>query len=197
MRGVIGLAAALALTAALAGAEQVVVPDVTMEDQFEKAHDVKAHRGSVLVLIYGDKTSASANRALGEQLHVRYHPAAKGQPAARARTAPAAPVAGAPPGAKSPDVVAVPVACVGPVPNLVRKLIRAQVKGGSPDVPVWLDFADAMKSRFPFKPGVPNVVVLDAEGRYRYAAAGAPTRDGLARLYAVIDSLRREAMGLK
>src|SRR5262245_61730348 len=124
MRGVIGLAVMLGLSAALAQAGQVVVPVLAMEDQFEKRHDVKDHRGRVLVLIYGDKASAKANKALGEQLHVHYHPAAKGQPPAKARTAPVAPVAGAPPGSKAPDVTAVPVACVGKVPNLVRNLIR-------------------------------------------------------------------------
>lgn len=184
MRGVTGLAM-LGLLAGLAAGGEVVVPQLAMEDQFEKRHDVMDHRGSVLVLIYGDKASASANRALGEQLHIHYHPGARGQPPAKARNAPLA--------TRGPDVVAVPVACVGKVPALVRSLIRSQIKNGAPDVPVWLDFTDAMKTRFPFKPGVPNVVVLDTRGRYRYAAAGKPTTDGLAKLLAAIDALRREA----
>lgn len=194
MRGVIGLAALAVAAVAAQAAGPVVVPELVMEDQFEKRQDVKAYRGRVLVLVYGDRASAKANQALGAQVHVHYHPGAKGQPAAKARLAPVAPVAGAAPGARSPDVVAVPVACVGKVPGLVRSLIRSQVKSGSPDVPVWLDFADAMKGQFPFKAGVPNVVVLDAEGRYRYAAAGAPTREGMAKLLGVIDALRREAV---
>lgn len=196
MRGVIGLMTALTLSA-IAGATGVVVPQLAMEDQFEKKQDVKDYRGKVLVLIYGDRASADANKALGERLHVQFHPTAKGQPPAKARTAPVAPVAGAPAGQAGPDVAAVPVACVGAVPALVQRLIRSQVKSGSPEVPVWLDFADAMKKQFPFKPGVPNVVVLDAEGRYRYAAAGAPTEAGLAKLVGTIEALRREALGMK
>jgi len=172
---------------------RVVVPDVAMEDQFEKAHDVKHHRGSVVVLIYGDRASANANRTLGEQLHVAFHPAAKGQPPARARTAPVVPIAGA---ATSPDVLAVPVACIGKVPMLVRRLIRSQIKSGAPEVPVWLDFEDAMKTQFAFEAGVPNVVVLDTLGRYRYryAAAGVPTREGMEKLVQAIEGYRREAV---
>ena len=170
----LGLLGCLVLSSALrAQTTRVVVPDVAMEDQFEKAHDVKHHRGSVIVLIYGDRASANANRALGEQLHVAFHPTAKGQPPSKARIAPVTPIAGA---AMSPDVLAVPVACIGKVPALVRRLIRGQMKSGSPEVPVWLDFEDTMKTQFSFKSGVPNVVVLDAQGRYHYAAAWGRTK---------------------
>ena len=176
--------------ALLAQTPRVVVPDVMMEDQFEQAHDVKHHRGSVVVLIYGDRASANANRALGEQLHVTFHPTAKGQPPAQARTAPVTPIAGA---AMSPDMLTVP-ACIGKVPMLVRRLIRGQMKSGSPEVPVWLDFEDTMKTQFALKAGVPNVVVLDAQGRYRYAAAGVPTREGMEKLVGAIEGYRREAV---
>ena len=176
---------------------RMVVPVVALEDQFEKHHDVRQHRGDVVVLIYGDRKSADANKALGELLHVTFHPTAKGQPAAQARKAPVQPLPGLPAGARSPDVLAVPVACVGPVPMLVRSLIRSQVRTGSPDVPVWLDFADRMKSQFPFQAGVPNVVVLDALGRYRYSAGGAPTKEGTQRLVDVIGALRKEAVAGK
>src|SRR5947209_709747 len=143
-------ACAMLASALWAQTSRVVVPDVAMEDQFEKAHDVRHHRGSVVVLIYGDRASADANRALGEQLHVAFHPAARGQPPAKARVAPVTPVAGA---ATSPDVLAVPVACVGKVPSLVRRIIRGQIKGGAPEVPVWLDFEETMKTQFSFKAG--------------------------------------------
>ncbi len=173
-------------------AGRVVVPAVALEDQFEKKHDVRQHRGDVVVLIYGDRDSAKANSALGEQLHVHFHPTARGLPPGQARQAPVQPVPDAPPGTRSPDVLAIPVACIGPVPALVRGFIRGQIKRGSPEVPVWLDFQDLMKAQFPFKPGVPNVVVLDIQGRYRYAAAGQPTTEGVDRLLGVIAQLRRE-----
>ena len=190
---------ALLLTASSLLAQQpasptMVVPVLAMEDQFEKLHDVRDHRGDVVVLIYGDRKSADANKALGELLHVTFHPGAKGQPPAHARKAPVQPLPGLPAAARSPDVLAIPVACVGKVPALVRALIRGQIRTGSPDVPVWLDFADLMKTQFPFQPGVPNVVVLDGQGRYRYAAGGTPTKEGTQRLMDVIEALRKEAV---
>jgi hypothetical protein len=192
----IALAGVLVLVSAASAQEtgRMVVPAVAMEDQFEKMHNVRQHRGDVVVLIYGDRDSAKTNSALGERLHVHFHPTAKGLPPAQARKAPVQPVPGAPSGTRSPDVLAIPVACIGPVPGLVRGFVRSQIKRGAPDVPVWLDFQDLMKAQFPFKPGVPNVVVLDTQGRYRYAAAGQPTPQGLERLLSVIEQLRREGI---
>ena len=94
---------------------------------------------------------------------------------------------------RSPDVLAIPVALIGKVPPLVKRVIRGQFKSGSPEVPVWLDFTDTMKTTFPFTAGVPNVVVLDGQGRYRYAAAGAPTQEGMSKLLGTIEALRKEA----
>jgi hypothetical protein len=178
-------------------AGRVVVPAVALEDQFEKKHDVGQHKGDVVVLIYGDKQSADANKVLGERLHVAFHPTAKGLPPAQARKAPVRPLPDVPPGTRSPDVRTVAVACVGPVPVFVRGIIRGQFRKACPDVPVWLDFQDLMKAQFPFKPGVPNVVVLDTQGRYRFAAAGPPTAPGLQRLAEVIEQLRREGAAKK
>ncbi|MFO0880060.1 MAG: hypothetical protein U0840_22160 [Gemmataceae bacterium] len=188
----------LSLTLLVAGQQQqVIVPALAFEDQFEKAHDVKHHRGDVLILIYGDRKSADANRQLGEQIHVAFHPAARGQTPTEARKAPVRSVAGAAAGARSPDVITVPVALIGKVPPLVRGPIRAAFRKNSPEVPVWLDFADTMKSQFPFTAGVPNVIVLDTQGRYRYAAAGVPSADGMKRLLDTIEALRQEALANK
>jgi hypothetical protein len=196
MKSMVALLAGAVLTLAAGGREPppVIVPAVVMEDQFEKKHDVRDHRGDVVVLIYGDRRSADANKALGALLHVTFHPTAKGLPPAQARKQPVRPVPDLPPGARSPEVLAVPVACVGQVPALVRALIRLQIRNGSPDVPVWLDFSDLMKGQFAFQPGVPNVVVLDALGRFRYAAGRNPTPEGTRRLIDVVEALRREAV---
>lgn len=175
-------------------AGRVYVPAVKMEDQFGKSHDVKDLRGDVAVLIYGDKASARANSELGAKLHVHFHPTAKGKPAAEAQKAPVKPVPGATAAARSPDVKTVPIACYKTPSPKIREIVRVMVKLNSDGVPVWLDFAGAMSEGFPYQEGVPNVAVLDAQGRYRYAAAGQPTAEGMARLIEVIEQLRKEAM---
>ena len=180
------------LAVLLAFAADPVVPVLSLKDQFGQVHDLRAYRGQVVVLVYGDRASAKANAALGEAVHVHFHPTAKGQPPAQARRAPARPVQGAPAGSKPVEVAALPVACIGKVP-VGQRLIAAMIRNGSPAVPVLLDFADAMKGQFPFSAGIPNVAVLDAHGRYRYAAAGEPTPEGMAKLLAVAESLRKEA----
>jgi hypothetical protein len=189
------------LILALAGAARGQTPParpappvaLAMEDQFEQPHSVAAHKGDVLVLIYGDRQSADVNRALGEQLHVHFHPAARGLPPEQARKAPVRPVPGQSQGAPAPDVLAVPVACVGKVPAPVRSWIRFQMRSGSPDVPVWLDFQGQMKQQFGLAEGMPNLVVIDAAGRPRFTASGQLTPERFGQLTKAIEDLRREA----
>jgi hypothetical protein len=188
------LLAALALGLTLSAHGQAPTPALTFEDQFERPVSVATHRGDVVVLLYGDRKSAEANRALGERLHVAFHPAARGQPPARARQAPVLPLPDQPPGTRSPDVLAVPIACVGKVPGVVRTVIRGQIRSASPDVPVWLDFRDTMRQQFGLAAGVPNLVVLDVAGRVRYRASGPLTAEQFDRLAAFLQSLRREAV---
>ena len=142
------------LAVLLAFAADPIVPVLSMKDQFGQSHDVRVYRGQVLVLVYGDRASAKANAALGEMVHVHFHPTAKGQAPAQARRAPVKPVDGMP-GAKPVGVVALPVACIGKVP-VGQRLIAAMIRNGSPVVPVLLDFADAMKEQFPFSAGIPE-----------------------------------------
>lgn len=191
-----GFALFLAAFRALAPTPTAPAPVVvSMEDQFEQPVSTADLRGDVVVLIYGDRDSAAANKALGEQLHVAFHPAAKGLSPARAQQAPVRPLPDLPAGARSPDVRTIPVACVGRIGPVIRALVRGQIRLAAPDVPVWLDFADVMKTQFAFAAGVPNVVVLDVDGRPRYAASGRLTAEQIVDLTAVIEGLRREAVG--
>jgi len=196
MRCRLMLAVALALPAAVAAQQPggASVPAVALKDQYDNPHDVKDLRGDVVVLIYGDKTSARTNSELGAKLHVHFHPAAKGKSGVEAQKAPVKPVPGAPATARSPDVKTVPIACFKTDRPAVQAIVRTTVRANSDGVPVWLDFAGVMSDGFPFKEGVPNVAVLDVHGRYRYAAAGPPTAQGVERLIAVIEQLRKEAV---
>lgn len=191
------LAATLfALAAAGTALAQPPAPEpvaLVLEDQFDRKADLGAYRGSVVILVYGDRRGTDACKALGEQLHVCWHPGAKGQPAAKAQAAPVVGLDGLPPGKAAPDVKVIPVACCGKLPGPVRGIIRTQIAKGAPDVPVWLDFADTMKTNFGMTAGEPNVVVFDAAGRPRGKVNGTPDAATLDTLVRTVQGLRAEA----
>jgi hypothetical protein len=174
-------------------AERGIVPAIALEDQFEKPHNVTDHRGDVLVLLYGDRQGADANRLLGEQVHVHFHPSARGLPPAQARRAPVRPVPDLPAGQRSPEVITIPVATIGPVPGVVRSVLRGQFRSASPDTAVWLDFEDQAKKQLGFQAGTVNLAVLDTAGRLRLLLTGQATAEQLGRVLAHIEDLRREA----
>jgi hypothetical protein len=183
-------------TAALVSAQPAASPTpvaLVLENQFNQPADLAAHRGAVVVLVYGDRKGTDASRALGEQLHVLWHPEAKGQPPAVAQTAPVVGLPGFPPGQPPPDVRVIPVACCGKVPGPVRGAIRTQMAQAVPDVPIWLDFGDTMKAQFGLTAGEPNVVVFDAAGRLRMKVNGTPDRAATDRLVKAVENLRHEA----
>jgi len=166
---------------------------LAMEDQFGKKADLADHRGEVVILVYGDRKGTDACRKLGERLHVVWHPTAAGQPPAKAHAAPVAALNGLPAGKKSPEVKVIPVACCGKVPAPVRAVIRSQIAKGSPDVPVWLDFTNAMKTDFTLTASEPNVAVFDAAGRLRLKINGTPDPPALDLLMKTVQELRLEA----
>ncbi len=167
---------------------------IAMENQFEKKVELADHRGAVVILVYGDRKGTDACRKLGEQLHVTWHPDAAGQMPAKAQAAPVIALAGLRVGQASPEVRVIPVACCGKVPGPIRGAIRSQIAKGSPDVPVWLDFNDAMKANFTLTAGEPNVVVFDAESRLRMKINGTPDAAALERLMKSVQGLRAEAV---
>lgn len=186
------LAAAAAAQPAAPPAEPQPV-SLVLTNQFDRKADLADYRGAVVVLVYGDRRGTDACRALGEQLHVFWHPDAKGQPAAKAQAAPVVPLAGLQPGRASPDVRVIPVACCGKIPGPIRGAISGQIARGSPDVPVWLDFTDTMKTMFGQTAGTSNVVVFDAAGRLRMKFNGALDQAALDRLVSGVQAVRYEA----
>lgn len=197
LNGII-LTMVLALLGDFARAEVLVykpvqVPRVEMEDQFQKNQKLESYRGDVVVLLFGDKESAEPNRVLGQVIHESFHPQARGKNPAQARMAPVIPVANQPPNVRTPDVQTIAVACVGKVPNLVKGIIRAQIQKASPDVPVWLDYEETMRTLFQFKPGVSNLVVIDPWGNLRYSASGNLQQNEFTDLVNAIESIRQEA----
>ena len=118
------LVIALLFVLPVRAADMQPVP-LVMENQFEEKVQLADHRGSVVILVYGDRKGTDACRKLGEELHVAWHPTAAGQPADKAKLAP---VAGG-----GTDVKIIPVACCGKVPGAVRGVISKQIAKGSPE----------------------------------------------------------------
>ena len=197
MKRLIWAAVGAVLTLGLAGAQPGAAPplvDLKLEDQFERKADLADLRGNVVVLVFGDRKGTDACRTLGEQLHVCWHPGAKGLPPAKAQAAPVLPLDGLKPGQVSPNVIVVPVACCGKVPGAVRPAVRAGVAKGSPDVVVWLDFADAMRDKFGLTAGETNVALIDATGRLRLRINGALDQAAIDRLVKGVQAVRYEAV---
>ncbi len=170
--------------------------ELVLEDQFGRRADIGTLRGHVVVLVFGDRKGTDACKEYGEQLHVLFHPSAKGQSPEKARQAPVVPLPGVPEGRKSPEVVVVPVACTGTVPALVKDVIRNQIKKACPDVTVWLDFGGSMEEKFGLRGGQPNLVVFDSAGRLRMKVNGTPDQKTGEKLVQTIQNLRAEAAGL-
>jgi hypothetical protein len=167
--------------------------ELMMEDQFERKTDLADLRGNVVILVFGDRKGTDACRLLGEQLHVCWHPDAKGQPPAKARTAPVVALEGLKPGQVAPNVIVVPVACCGKVPAPVRSAISKQIAKGSPDVVVWLDYTDAMKGMFGLTAGETNVVLIDADGRARTKLNGVIDQPTMDKFVKTVQEVRYEA----
>jgi len=188
-----------AFPAALARAEPAPAPAapvpaaIAMEDQFRNRRDTAVLRGDVVVLVYAERRGAPAALELGRTLHVHFHPTAATAPPAERSRQPVRGLPGWPADARVPDVHVIPIACLPEIPKAFHAVARARFRQDSEFVPVWLDFADTMRSRFGIVPGGPNVVVLDTEGRVRDTRAGALGGDDFRRFVEFIDGLRLAA----
>jgi hypothetical protein len=167
---------------------------LVLEDQFDRKADLAELRGSVVVIVYGDRKATDAYRTLGESLFVHWHPDAKGQPPRQAQAAAVTPLENLKPGQASPNVLVIPVATCGKVPGPIRSVIRTQIAKALPDTVVWLDFADTMKTMFGQAEGKPNVAVFDAEGRVRLKVHGTPDATATDNLVKTVQGLRYEVV---
>jgi len=179
-----------------AGAKEAKPVELVVEDQFSRRQDLAAHRGDVVVLVYGDRKGMDSCKELGAKLHVVFHPTAADQTPEKARKAPVVALEGVAAGVRSPDALILPVAAAGNIPGVVKDLIRSQVKKASPEVPVWLDFTGVMEKQFGLRAGEPNIVVFDGVGRLRLKVNGAPDQATTDKLLQTIQNLRAEAAGL-
>jgi hypothetical protein len=124
--------------------------DFTLDDQFGRPHLVRFADAPLTLLVFSDRASAGDAEAWGRRLP------------------PAAAAAGA------PAVRVVAVAVVGRVPAFVRPLVRRALRD-RPPLP--LDWDDVVAAGFGYRAGEALAVLVDAAGRVRAAAGGAPTAE--------------------
>jgi hypothetical protein len=188
----VGMAAALFATTVAPAAEGPV--SLVMEDQFQNRCETEALRGHVVVLVYAGRYGAEAAVELGRTLHTHYHPtAATAEPAERSKQ-PVIGIPGWPAEVPVPDVHVIPIACVPEVPKMLRGMVRSQIRKGSPHLPVWLDYEDAMRKGFGIVPDEPNVLLIDTAGVARGVSAGKPDETKYKQLVEAIDTLRSQAL---
>lgn len=194
MRFLLVAAIAVGWVSPVWSAENAVTPKLTMKDQFGDEHDLAKLRGHVVALVFSDRGGAEASRDLGAQLHVHFHPSAEGKLPAEAAQAEARPIAGLPVGAAAPDAKVIAVAVIGEVPQALHGMIRFRFRQVSPDAAIWLDMTDSMRKQLQVKKDVPNVAVLDVQGRLRYTVSGNLNEAQFAELAQVIEALRIEGL---
>ncbi len=166
------------------------VVNVSLEDQFRTRRATSQMKGDVVVLVYAERHGAEASRDLGRQLHVHFHPTAEKVSLQESASQPVTLPAGWPEGRDAPDVKVVAVACLSEIPRAFHGIARSRFRSDSPHLPVWLDFTDTMKKSFGLQSGVPNVVILDTEGRVHAVQHGRFEDTKFTELAGSIDNLR-------
>lgn len=137
--------------------------------------------GPVVLVVWADRKGAKARGGWAEALRERY-----GERSAVG--------GGIPPEAEPPELVILPVAHLEAVPAPLRPLVRRRVFGDR-ERPVALDWKGEVAAQLGLEPGVPNLAVLDGDGRLVAKLAGEPTPERQAELFAVVDPLLGPANG--
>jgi hypothetical protein len=169
--------------------------ELRMSNQFGETTELRNLRGAVVALVIADKEGAQSSQELGHKLHVFFHPDAEGKPPMVAARAAVKPVAGHE-GLGAPEVKVIPVAVIGKVPSLIRPVVRVQFRRASPEVPVWLDLNDTVRTRIGLTAGVPNVLVVDANGFVRGRYTKFETEQDFQSLAEAIEIIRLETIRL-
>lgn len=171
--------------------------NITMEDQFRNVHQTAALKGDVVVLLFADRNGAEAAHEVGKRLHVHFHPGAAKVEGPDWLRQPVIGIAGWPAEVRVPNVHAVAVACLPEIPRAVHPVVRSQIRKESAHVPVWIDFAGTMPRTFGMAPDVPNILLIDPEGRPQGVLSGEIDEARYQQLVAAIERLRQQAQGVR
>jgi len=180
-----------------AAPQQPPAVNIAMEDQHRAAHDTASLRGDVVVLLYADRNGAEAAHEIGKRLHIHFHPGAAKVDGPDWIRQPVTGIAGWPAGARTPNVHAVAVACLPEIPRAVHPVVRTRIRQDSPHVPVWLDFAGTMPRSFGMQADVPNILLIDTNGRPQGVLSGEIDEAKYQQLVAVIERLRQQAQPVR
>ena len=131
-----------------------------------------AQREAVVLVAASDRRGASANRDWAAELAERYARHIEGR--------------------TEPRLVILPVAHLGGVPRLLRGVVRSFFRGRNPDgeplLPIGLDWRGDLRRQLGLEVGVPNIIVLDPNGRLVVQRAGPVTEVGPA-IFSALDLL--------
>jgi hypothetical protein len=159
----IALARCLCLAVLIVTVGQPVGP-LALVDQYEHAWQLSEWRGSVVLLIAGDREGSKFNGAWGRAARARY----------------------------KKEINIAFVAHLTSVPFFMHGFVRSKFVStdpAHPNGPILLDWKGAVAQRFGFRDSVSNVYVIDREGVLRYAGAGQALDAETVQLFRVLDGL--------
>ncbi len=136
-------------------------PDLVLRDQYDSTFALGTTRGTVVVLVCGDRRGNRYMAAYSRAVRERF-----------------------------PGVRVVSVANLRGVPSLMRGMVRGRFRGeeadGSRKGSVLLDWTGAVARHLGWRSDLTNVYVIDASGVLRFRAAGAGTGEEVAGLLAAV-----------
>ncbi len=137
---------------------------LTLTDQYEHTWQLSDLRGSVVVLIAGDRVGNKFNGAWARAISGRYQR----------------------------QVKTVAVANLAGVPGFLHGFIRGKFVSkdpAHPNGPILLDWKGVIPKTFGFHDDLTNVYVIDREGVFRYTGSGQGTDAEFEPLFHVLDAL--------
>jgi predicted transcriptional regulator len=143
---------------------------LVLTDQYDHYFRLEDLRGSVVILIVGDRTGSNYMSAWSRGIRARY----KAQ--------------------EYPQLKIVPVANLASVPGFLHGFVKKKFFSKDPShpaSPVQLDWQGAVAQRFGFHDNLTNVYVIDREGMLKHAGSGKGTAAEFDPLFHILDALLR------
>lgn len=127
-------------------------PEFWLKDQYDKFFKLSQLRGTVVLMIYGDREGAQYNGKWGTVVNEKYNSGGNQQ------------------------VRVVPIANLDAVPRPFRSYAQGKFKGthadGTPNRSVLLDWDGGVAKLYGFREGLSNLYLVDRDGVLRYSTAG-------------------------